>query len=105
MTARDALVGRWQTSVVLKRDVFSTVERGIFRGESGEIPAVLRRLDEVPWWSWPLARRLFDRERRALASATDIALVAARTAKPVVDVAATYFAAAAFFRLDRKSVV
>jgi glutamate dehydrogenase len=37
---------------------------------------------------------------RALASATDIALVAARTAKPVVDVAATYFAAAAFFRLD-----
>jgi hypothetical protein len=74
MTARDALVGRWQTSVVLKRDVFSTVERGIFRGESGEIPAVLRRLDEVPWWSWPLARRLFDRERRALASATALGI-------------------------------
>jgi hypothetical protein len=65
----DALAGRWQTTVVLKRDVFSTVERGTFRNESGDVPGVLRRLDEVPWWSRPLAHHLFNRERRALAAA------------------------------------
>jgi hypothetical protein len=74
MTARDALAGRWQTTVVLKRDVFSTVERGTFRGDSGEVPGVLRRLDEVPWWSRPLARHLFNRERRALASANKLGI-------------------------------
>jgi glutamate dehydrogenase len=36
-----------------------------------------------------------------LASATDIVLVCDRTAKPVADVAATYFAGGAFFDLDR----
>jgi hypothetical protein len=61
--------GRWQTKVVLKRDVFSTVERGRFRTDTGEIEAVLRRIDEVPWWSRSLARHLFDRERRALTAA------------------------------------
>ena len=38
---------------------------------------------------------------RALAAAPDIVLVADRTGKPVADVAATYFAAGAFFRLDQ----
>jgi glutamate dehydrogenase len=38
---------------------------------------------------------------RALSAAPDIALVADRTGKPVGEVAATYFAAGAFFRLDR----
>jgi len=51
---------------LLKRDVFSTVERGRFRDEAGEVDAVLRRLDQVPVWSYPLARHLFTRERRAL---------------------------------------
>jgi hypothetical protein len=74
MTAPDALAGRWEPSVVLKRDVFSTVERGVFRGKGGEMPAVLRRLDQVPWWSAPLARHLFNRERRALASATPLGI-------------------------------
>jgi hypothetical protein len=69
MTAPDALTGRWQTTVVLKRDVFSTVERGTFRSDGGDVAGVLRRLDEVPWWSRPLARHLFNRERRALATA------------------------------------
>jgi hypothetical protein len=68
----DALAGRWQTAVVLKRDVFSTVERGTFRTATGEVAAVLRRLDEVPWWARPIARHLFRRERRALASATSL---------------------------------
>ena len=60
---------RWRSGTVLKRDVFSTIERGCFRGADGEVEAVLRRLDEVPWWSRPLARELFRRERRALAIA------------------------------------
>ncbi len=74
MTIRkpDGLAGRWQTGVVLKRDVFSTVERGIYRTATGDVPGVLRRLDEVPWWSRPLAYHLFNRERRALASATSL---------------------------------
>ena len=38
---------------------------------------------------------------RALAAAPDIVLVADRTGKPVDSVAATYFAAGAFFQLDR----
>ncbi len=65
----DELGGRWHTSVVLKRDVFSTVERGRFRTDRGEVDAVLRRLDQVPWWSRGLASMLFRRERRALAIA------------------------------------
>jgi len=74
MIAPDALAGRWQTTVVLKRDVFSTVERGTFRGDGGDVPGVLRRLDQVPWWSRPLARHLFNRERRALALATPLGI-------------------------------
>ncbi len=65
----DELGGRWRPGVVLKRDVFSTIERGRFRTDSGEVDAVLRRLDEVPWWNRPLAYALFRRERRALAVA------------------------------------
>jgi hypothetical protein len=61
--------GRWTTGVVLKRDVFSTVERGRLRIDVGEVEAVLRRIDETPWWTYPLARHLFARERRALAAA------------------------------------
>ena len=63
---------RWTEGVLLKRDVFSTVERGRFRSDGGEVDAVLRRLDQVPLWSYPLARHLFVRERRALALARDL---------------------------------
>ncbi|MEH2517907.1 hypothetical protein V1279_003480 [Bradyrhizobium sp. AZCC 1610] len=62
----------WTEGVLLKRDVFSTVERGRFRDDAGEVDAVLRRLDQVPLWSHPLARHLFARERRALALARDL---------------------------------
>ena len=61
--------GRWASGVVLKRDFFSTVERGRFSTAEGEVEAVLRRIDDVPWWSSPVARHLFARERRALAVA------------------------------------
>src|SRR6202043_1007461 len=37
----------------------------------------------------------------ALVAATDVVLVADRTGKPVVEVAATFFAAGAYFQLDR----
>jgi hypothetical protein len=60
------LSARWTEGVLLKRDVFSTVERGRFRSDAGEVDAVLRRLDQVPWWSYIPARHLFARERRAL---------------------------------------
>ena len=66
------LSARWTEGVLLKRDVFSTVERGRFRERDGEVDAVLRRLDQVPWWSYLLARHLFARERRALALARDL---------------------------------
>ncbi len=60
------IAGRWRSGVVLKRDVFSTIERGRFRTDTGEVDAVLRRLDGVPWWSRLVAYALFRRERRAL---------------------------------------
>jgi hypothetical protein len=66
------LSARWTEGVLLKRDVFSTVERGRFREDAGEVDAVLRRLDQVPPWSYPLARHLFARERRALTLARDL---------------------------------
>jgi acyl-CoA synthetase (AMP-forming)/AMP-acid ligase II len=66
------LAARWTEGVLLKRDVFSTVERGRFRDTNGEVDAVLRRLDQVPWWSYIPARHLFTREHRALALARDL---------------------------------
>src|SRR5580700_3986882 len=66
------LSAQWTEGVLLKRDVFSTVERGRFRGRDGEVDAVLRRLDQVPWWSYIVARHLFARERHALALASDL---------------------------------
>ena len=66
------LSAQWTEGVLLKRDVFSTVERGRFRGDAGDVDAVLRRLDQVPWWSYIPARHLFARERRALALARDL---------------------------------
>src|SRR5437899_12990332 len=66
------LSARWTEGVLLKRDVFSTVERGRFKSDGGEVDAVLRRLDQVPAWSYLLARHLFAREHRALALARDL---------------------------------
>jgi hypothetical protein len=69
MALPDEIEGRWTSGVVLKRDLFSSVERGRFVTSAGDVEAVLRRIDEVPWWSLGLARHLFARERRALAVA------------------------------------
>src|SRR6202034_4356914 len=115
--------GRWRSDVVLKRDVFSTVERGRFRSDAGEIDAVLRRLDQVPWWSYLPARHLFGRERRALALARDLRVgpellwagrhalvrgfisgVALHLAKPVGDVAYFRSAKQALHKLHRAGI-
>ncbi|MBC7586111.1 serine/threonine protein kinase [Tardiphaga sp. vice352] len=67
-----ALSAHWTEGVLLKRDVFSTVERGRYRANGSEVDAVLRRLDQVPWWSYVVAQHLFTRERRALTLARDL---------------------------------
>ena len=62
----DELGGRWRGGVVLKRDVFSTIERGHYRTDAGEVEAVLRRIDQVPWWTFGSRARLVSaRARRA----------------------------------------
>jgi hypothetical protein len=114
---------RWIEGVLLKRDVFSTVERGRFRGDAGECDAVLRRLDQVPWWSFPLARHLFARERKALARARGLDVgpellwagrralmrsfidgVALHLAKPYGDINYFRSAKAALHRLHRAGI-
>ena len=77
MTLPGEIEGRWRTEMVLKRDVFSTVERGRFRGDEGEVEAVLRRLDQIPTWISPLAFHLFARERRTLAVAGTLGIAPA----------------------------
>jgi hypothetical protein len=117
------LSARWTEGVLLKRDVFSTVERGRFRSDKGEVDAVLRRLDQVPWWSYIPARHLFARERRALGLARDLRVgpellwagrqalvrgfidgVALHLAKPVGDVAYFRSAKQALHKLHRAGI-
>src|SRR5438445_2615826 len=74
MSLPPELEGRWTSRLVLKRDPFSTVERGRFVTSAGEVEAVLRRIDQVPWWSLPIAHHLFLRERRALAIAGQLGI-------------------------------
>jgi hypothetical protein len=114
---------RWIEGVLLKRDVFSTVERGRFRSDTGECDAVLRRLDQVPWWSFLLARHLFARERNALSRARDLDVgpqllwagrralvrgfidgVALHLAKPYGDIDYFKSAKAALHRLHRAGI-
>jgi hypothetical protein len=56
----------FRSTVILKQDVFSTVERGFFRTADGEVEAVLRRIDLVPWWTFGIARHFLHREARSL---------------------------------------
>jgi hypothetical protein len=117
------LSANWTDGVLLKRDVFSTVERGRFRTDSGEVNAVLRRLDQVPWWSHLLARHLFERERDALTRARELGVgpkllwggrnslvrsfidgVALHLAKPHGDLAYFQSAKAALRKLHRAGI-
>ena len=119
----DLLSARWTDGVLLKRDVFSSVERGRFQSRDGVVDAVLRRLDQVPWWSYLLARHLFKRECRALTLARGLEAgpdllwagrralvrgfidgVALHLAKPVDDVAYFKSAKRALRRLHRAGI-
>jgi predicted Ser/Thr protein kinase len=68
----EILSAQWTEGVLLKRDVFSSVERGRFRTPNDEVDAIVRRIDQVPWWSYLPARHLFQRERHALEVARDL---------------------------------
>jgi len=57
---------RWRSLTVLKSDHFSTVERGFWREDGGEVEAVFRQFDHVPWWIRPVAYHFGRREARAL---------------------------------------
>lgn len=73
---RAADYNRFTVDTVLKRDVFSTVERGTWRALDGrDYPAVRRRWNSVSLWFSPLARLLAGREVHALArvNATGVA--------------------------------
>lgn len=59
--------GVFELDTVLKRDTFSTIERGVWRDAEGrEHPAVRRNYSDVKWWVKPLARHFARREARAL---------------------------------------
>lgn len=62
---------RFAVDTVLKRDVFSTVERGVWRDAQGrEWPAVRRRWNDVKPWFAPIALRLAAHEVKALEKVT-----------------------------------
>src|ERR1700741_4190762 len=117
------LSARWIEGVLLKRDVFSTVERGRFRSDGGETDAVLRRLHPGPWGPFLLAWHLFGRERRALTRAKGLEVgpellwagrralmrgfidgVALHLAKPYGDIDYFKSAKAALHRLHRAGI-
>jgi len=64
--ARASQLERFRPVAMLKSDHFSTVTRGFWRTGSGEVEAVLRRFDNVPWWTRPIARFFANNEIRAL---------------------------------------
>jgi hypothetical protein len=66
-------LSRWRPVAVLKSDHFSTVERGFWRTDDGEVEAVLRRFDGVPWWVRPIAYHFGRREADALARLRGVA--------------------------------
>ncbi|MCK0209395.1 serine/threonine protein kinase [Starkeya koreensis] len=62
--------GVFELDTVLKRDTFSTIERGLWRDAQGNaFPAVRRNYADVKWWVKPLARHFAKREARALRQA------------------------------------
>lgn len=62
---------RFVVDTVLKRDVFSVVERGIWTDAQGrDWPAVRRRWNEVSLWLAPIARQLAAHEIKALEKVT-----------------------------------
>jgi len=119
----NALGHKWRSTVVLKRDVFSTVERGRFQSANGEVDAVMRRIDAVPWWARPIAAHFLRREARALQVAGQLGVappllflgrdrlvrgyiggVALKIARPFSDHAYFHQARIALHRLHRANI-
>lgn len=63
---------RFLPETLLKRDVFSETVTGTLEGVQDR-PVVMRRLDRVPLYAWPLSQWLAARERRALDAVRGIA--------------------------------
>ena len=66
-------LSRFRPAAVLKSDHFSTVERGFWRTDEGEVEAVVRRFDAVPWWLRAIAFHFGRREAQALARLAGLA--------------------------------
>jgi glutamate dehydrogenase len=90
-----ATVEHYRAGIGAVSDVLARILPDSARAERASRVGELTRLGVAD----PLAARLADLPY--LAAATDAVLVADRAGKAVADVAATYFAAGAFFRLDR----
>src|SRR5262249_58548947 len=65
MSLPPEIEGRWTSGVVLKRDSFSTVERGRFATPAGEVEAVVRRFEEGAWGGLSVSPRPFGRGGQA----------------------------------------
>ena len=68
MTLPSEIEDRWtRPRRAQARRVLDRGARPLPRRRPARSRRVLRRIDQVPWWSYRLARHLFARERRALA--------------------------------------
>jgi hypothetical protein len=67
----DASMDRFRPVAMLKSDHFSSVTRGFWRTDRGEVEAVLRNFYDVPWWTRPIARFFARNEIRALERLTE----------------------------------
>ena len=70
----DVSLHRFRPVSMLKSDHFSSVTRGFWRTQAGEVEAVLRKFDDVPWWTRPIARFFARNEIRALERLGDSAV-------------------------------
>ncbi len=70
----DVSLHRFRPVAMLKSDHFSSVTRGFWRTQAGEVEAVLRKFDDVPWWTRPIARFFARNEIRALERLCDSAV-------------------------------
>jgi hypothetical protein len=69
--------GQFERVATLKSDVFSTIDRGVWKDGGGDHPAIRRDLTTARWWAMPLAWHFGRRERQSLARAAGIAGVPA----------------------------
>lgn len=71
-TPPSADTNAFERLATLKSDVFSTIDRGLWRDSDGEHPAIRRDLTTARWWAKPLAWHFGVRERKSLGRASGI---------------------------------